>query len=343
MKQFGIICFLLVTIGTMKSQDIHFSQFYQSPLNLNPALTGVMNETQRFVINYRNQWAPALGSNAYNTYSASFDRKFAAGERDYFGLGVSLWGDVAGESRFGTNQARLSASFSKFISGNRKRANYLVAGTDAGITQRRIRTNDLRWPNQHDGAGKHDASIDPLENFANDNIVYPDISAGVMWFSVLDESNSFYVGAAAHHINKPSVSFINQNVSLYTRLTVHAGGEFAISKGLSLLPGAIVMFQGPHREYNGGTSVRFKVNQNYDDYFQIGLWTRLGTNNEGSLHSDALIFSTRFETGNYGIGLSYDMTTSEFRQAGTANGSFELSMSYLIKGPERRPIYCPRF
>lgn len=343
MKQFGIICFLLMTFGTLQSQDIHFSQFYQSPLHLNPALTGVMNENQRFVINYRNQWAPALGSNAYNTYSASFDRKFTSGERDYFGLGVSLWGDVAGESRFGTNQARISASFSKFISGDRKRANYLVAGTDAGITQRRITTDDLRWPNQHDGGGGHDPGIDPRENLANDNILYADLSAGLMWFSVLDESNSFYVGAAAHHINKPSISFINQNVSLYTRLTLHAGGEFSISKSLSLLPGAIVMLQGPHREYNGGTSVRFKVNQNYDDYFQIGLWTRLGNNNEGSLHSDALIFSTRFETGNYGIGLSYDMTTSEFRQAGTANGSFELSMSYLIKGPERRAVYCPRF
>ena len=126
-------------------QDIHFSQFYMSPLNLNPALTGVMNCNARFVANYRNQWASILRSNAFNTYSASYDQKIPVGQYDYFGVGGTLWGDVAGEANFQTLQARISGSYSRRMGGNRDLAHYLVFGADAGISQRSIDFLKLRF------------------------------------------------------------------------------------------------------------------------------------------------------------------------------------------------------
>ncbi|MBL7808489.1 MAG: type IX secretion system membrane protein PorP/SprF, partial [Saprospiraceae bacterium] len=71
---FLALCFVMFA-AVAQAQDIHFSQFYQSPLNLNPAMTGVMNCNHRFVANYRNQWASILKNRAYNTYSASYDQK----------------------------------------------------------------------------------------------------------------------------------------------------------------------------------------------------------------------------------------------------------------------------
>jgi len=135
----GFTKLFILAVGLMMAtsvvgQDIHFSQFYMSPLNLNPAMTGVNNCKTRMVANYRNQWASAIGSNAYNTYSVSYDQKMPIGREDYFGVGGSLWGDVAGESRFGTTQARLSASYSKKMAGYRKKASYLVIGADAALT-----------------------------------------------------------------------------------------------------------------------------------------------------------------------------------------------------------------
>lgn len=338
----AIISMICISIGS-NAQDIHFSQFYESPLNLNPAMTGVMNCNQRFVANYRNQWASALGANAYNTYSVSYDQKVAVGRTDYFGIGGSFWGDVAGASKFGTTQARLSFAYSKQMSGDRKSAHFLVIGADAALSQRRISPNDLRWPSQHDGNGGQ--NTDPGPPIADSNFMYPDLAAGIMWFSLLNESNSFYVGAAAHHLNRANVSFLGETVGLYSRYTIHGGAELAIAPKISLLPGAIAMFQGPHREINTGTSVRFAMGGGRvsSQFFQLGVWYRLGTKNEGGIHSDALILSTRFDYDNYGFGFSYDMTTSKFKQAGSANGSFELSMKYLICGPEKRGVYCPRF
>lgn len=330
----------------LSAQDIHFSQFYMSPLNLNPAMTGVMNCNKRAIVNYRNQWAAALGSNAFNTMSASYDQKLAVGQNDYFGVGGTVWGDVAGASRFSTAQARLSFSYSKKISGTNKKSHHLVVGADAGMTQRRIDTGDLRWPSQHDGNG----GFDPTRAggiIANDNITYADLSAGLLWFSNLSTENSFYVGAAMHHLNQANVSFLGQTSSLFTKTTIHGGGEFAMNKKMSLLPGFVLFFQGPHREYNVGSSVRWKMSANTrgggDQNFQLGLWYRSGVNESGGWHTDAVIASTRFDYKSYGFGFSYDWTLSDFREASPGNGAFEFSLSYLLCGDQSRGVYCPTF
>lgn len=326
------------------AQDIHFSQFNMSPLNLNPAMTGVMNCNKRAIVNYRNQWAAAIGSNAYSTSSASYDQKLAVGQNDYFGVGGTLWNDVAGETRFGTTQGRLSFSYSKKIAGSSKKSHHLVVGADAAMTQRRIDTRDLRWPSQHDGNG----GFDPTATggiIAMDNITYADLSAGLLWFSNLDKENNFYIGAAMHHLNQANVSFLNQTASLFTKITAHGGGQFYLNKKMSLLPGFVLLFQGPHREYNAGSSVRWKMGGQRvsEQNFQLGLWYRSGVNESGGWHSDSVIASTRFDYKSYGFGFSYDWTVSNFREASPGNGSFEFSLTYIICGDQSRGVYCPTF
>lgn len=342
-----LVCTFIVLAGfsSAKAQDIHFSQFYMSPLNLNPAMTGVMNCKTRFVANYRNQWASILKANAYNTYSASYDQKVPVGREDYFGIGGTLWGDVAGESRFGTTQGRISLSYSKKMAGRRKQASYLVLGVDGGITQRRISDNDLRWPNQITTAG-FDGSIDPNEaGFQDFDFIYGDISAGLLWFSVIDDNTNWYAGAALHHLNQPDVNFLGEVESLYSRMTLHAGAQFELQPKISLLPYLVYMRQGEHRELNGGASVRFALGPSRlsNQSWQVGAWYRLGTKDEGGVHSDAIILSSRFDYEHFGIGFSYDVNISKLSSAGTANGAFEFSLQYLICGPENRGVYCPRF
>lgn len=340
-----LISVLLAGYFSGSTQDIHFTQFYMSPLNLNPAMTGVMNCNNRLIVNYRNQWAAVIGSNAYNTFSASYDQKLTVGREDYFGLGGTLWGDVAGESSFGTTQGRISFSFSKRMGGYRQSAQYLVLGTDAGITQRRIREGDLRWPTQHNGSGGFDASIPSREPYLENDFLWADLSIGVLWFSVLDKYNNYYLGATIHHMNKADISFLGQNVHIYRRFTFHGGAEFELSPKIAILPGFVYMKQGPHKEFNGGASMRFAMGSNRmnTEFFQLGAWYRVGTKVNGGLHTDAIIMSCRFDYENYGIGLSYDLNVSKLRNAAIANGAFEFSLSYLICGPETRNVYCPNF
>ena len=337
---------LCLGVTSLKAQDIHFSQFYMSPLNLNPALTGVMNCNIRLVANYRNQWASVLKSNAYNTYSVSYDQRVPVGRYDYFGIGGTFWGDRAGELSFETLQGRLSASYAKKMGGYRSQAHYLSLGADIGVSQRSVDFLAARYGNQHDGDGRFDPGAMSFENFTRDNYLFADVSAGILWFTVFDENNNFYIGGAYSHLNQANQSFeLNEFEPLFSKFTVHAGGEFLLSERFGLVPGVVFFKQGPSFEINGGTSLKFLLGQSRTSYqaFQIGAWMRFSNHFEDATTTDALILSTRFDYDQFSIGFSYDINVSTLREASNSNGSFEFALVYKICGPESRNVYCPNF
>ena len=345
---------LLLLVGlffgglSLQAQDIHFSQFYLSPLNLNPAMTGVMNCNVRLVANYRNQWASVMGANSFRTYSASYDQRIPVGRYDYWGVGATFWGDVAGDADFGTTTGKLSASYSKRMGGDRRSSHYLVVGAEGGVAQRNVDFIKLRWGSQFNPAtsGFDETLASGETAFDRTNFMFADIAAGLLWFSTFDENNNFYIGGAFHHLNTANQSFrtdISEN--LYSRYTIHAGGEFAMTNRTSLVPGIIVMSQGPSFTMNTGTSVRWILGRARGEYqaFQLGLWTRISNQIEQGVLVDAAILSTRFDYNSFSLGFSYDINISEFNVATGGNGGFEFALAYKFCSPERRNVYCPNF
>ena len=356
------VCVLFLGVSSLHAQDIHFSQFYMSPLNLNPALTGVMNSQVRVVGNYRNQWASVLKANAFSTYSVSYDQKIAVGRYDYFGIGGTFWGDKAGQSDFKTLQGKISASYSKRMGGYRSKSHYLVIGAEAGVSQRSIDFLSLQWGSQHDGEGGFDPGLSSGETFDRDNFLFADISAGLLWFTVFDEFSNFYIGGAFSHLNRANQSFdTTQDVPLYSKFTIHAGAELMGQSRVGLVPGLVAFFQGPSFELNAGTSIKFlmggsrrgsRSSSGDTQSFQIGAWTRLANRVNGVVSSvedpanpgqiittrtddvsvwlDAIILSTRFDYNDFGLGFSYDVNVSSLKPASNSNGAFEFSIIYNL-------------
>ena len=99
---------LSITLGSSFSQDVHFSQFYQTPLLVNPAFTGSFNGNIRGIVNYRNQWATV--GNPYTTYAFSFDMGLMKEkmENKYLGAGLFVYKDMAGDSKLSTTQVNFS-------------------------------------------------------------------------------------------------------------------------------------------------------------------------------------------------------------------------------------------
>ncbi len=346
-KAFCVGCLLVLWIAPLSAQDIHFSQFYLSPLNLNPALTGVMNCNTRIVANYRNQWASVLRSNAFNTYSVSYDQRIAAGRYDYFGIGGTFWGDRAGEANFSTLTGKLALSYSKRMGGSGSTGQYLVFGVEGGMAQRSLDFLNLRWGTQHDGEGGFNPNLDSQEEkFDRDNFMFADMAAGLLWFSVFDDNQNFYIGGAFHHLNRANQSFSSEETDLlFSRYTIHAGGEFLISEKLGLVPGVIYMSQGPSFQLNAGTSFKFLLNQRggINQSFQLGLWGRMANNLDTGTLTDAIILSTRFDFDQFSLGFSYDINVSPLQPASNSQGSFEFAMVYKICSARRTGTYCPEF
>src|SRR5262245_54034814 len=91
------ICNLLFAFS-ISAQDLHFSQFMNSPLLTNPANTGFIPDGDyRLGVNYRNQWA-SITAFPYKTMSAFgdaqlFQERFNTG---WMGIGGVILRDVAG-------------------------------------------------------------------------------------------------------------------------------------------------------------------------------------------------------------------------------------------------------
>lgn len=341
---------LLITCTTF-AQDIHFSQFYMSPMNLNPALTGVMNCNTRFTANYRSQWASVLRSNAYKTYSVGVDQRIPVGRNDYFGIGGTLWNDQAGELNYATLTGKISAAYSKKMGGSRSTAHYLVVGAEAGLAQRSVDFLNARYGTQNslDNPGNFDGNIGSGEegnfNGDNDNIIMGDISAGLLWFSVLDDKNNFYLGTALSHLNRADLSFNNGLDNIYTKFTLHGGGEFSISPKFGLTPNVVILRQGPSTEINFGTAAKFRISKRRATYqsFSLGPWLRLSNTYDRTAVVDALILASKFDYNNFTLGFSYDVNVSTLSTASGGNGGFEFSLVYKLCPPERRGVYCPTF
>jgi hypothetical protein len=116
-------------LSELKAQDPRFSQYYASPWNLNPAMTGLFNGSWRITGNYRDQWGSFLAPVPFRTYSAAFEQRIQVGLRnDYATFGIGAMHDEAGTARFMQNKAHLGGAFLKQLSGGPRRARPLPVG-----------------------------------------------------------------------------------------------------------------------------------------------------------------------------------------------------------------------
>lgn len=344
-RKITLLLSLFCLVFGLQAQDIHFSQFYMSPTNLNPALTGVMNCNVRLTANYRNQWASIQRSGVYSTYSASYDQRLTSGRYDYWGLGATVWGDRAGSASFGTTTFKASGSYAKRMAGTRKNSHYLSFGFEGGLAQRSVEFGQLRWGTQWTGS-QFNSNLSSGEIFDNTSFTFLDAGAGLLWFSNFGSDANFYAGAAYHHLNRANQSFLNGNSDLlFSRFTLHAGGEVPIADRVGLVPGVIAMIQGPSLQVNSGASLKFQLgNSRFNTQaFHVGIWTRVANKLDGGVLNDALILQTRFDYNEYTLGFSYDINTSPLKEGSNSQGAFELALQYKFCGNERRGVYCPNF
>ena len=86
----GLLFFAFISLSVAtNAQDIHFTQFYLTPLNTNPAYTGAFEGTFRLSGIYRDQFAGVLNSNPFRTPSFGVDAPLikGLGKRDWIGVG----------------------------------------------------------------------------------------------------------------------------------------------------------------------------------------------------------------------------------------------------------------
>lgn len=333
MRKYLVFIFIVALSGSVQAQDPHFSQFFASPLTLNPAFTGKFDGSWRLAANHRDQW-PSIPK-AYVTTSASFDfpiLKNKIPENDVFGVGLSGVSDASANNQLKLNYGSLSLSYHKAL--DEEGYNTIGAGFQGTYSSMNLDISKLTFEDMLTQNGFTGTTSDVLTNGRNQS--YFDVNAGVLFSGSTNGENNYYIGASMYHINKPKVSFKDKNWYLSGRVTVHAGGTFFLSDVVSISTSAIHQIQNKASETTLGAA--FGLNANGDltnpTNVYIGSWMRV---------NDAIIPYIGLEFGGLRIGATYDVNISSLKAATTSRGGSEFSLIYIHRKTEAKGIPCPRF
>ncbi len=337
MKKFVLsLAIMLTLVNLSNAQDPNFSQFFASPLTLNPALTGKFDGVYRIAGNFRNQW-PTI-NNAFVTKTASIDfgiLKNQIPETDQFGVGIMGFTDRSGNGVLTNNVLGLSVAYHKGLDENGD--HQIGIGFQGTFVNKRLDINKVVFEDQLTPLGFTGVTS---EVFSNDrvNVKYFDMNAGIFYNGSTNGFNNFYFGASMYHINRPKESFQGGEFLLSARTTLQAGGKIPAGANNYVHFAANHSMQAKAHNTMIGGAYSLNVNNNADNPTNIyfGSWYRF---------EDAIIPYLGLEYGGLMIGASYDVNTSSLKPASNTRGGMEVSLIYIKKpvDPNAKKLNCPKF
>ena len=331
-KLLGILIIIITACAPAYAQDVHFSQFAEAPLMLNPGLTGEFDGAFRVSGNYRNQWGNL--DKGYSGFSVYMDARFDSKQRNTnsnLSAGLLIFRDQAGVLGFGRFQASASVAY-RLRLGSKQSLNF---GLQGGFGQTRINQDGWEWGSQYNGTNfDPDIEGEALRFVAKS---YSDFSAGVNWNSGVGQKTLssaderwFNVGFAVHHLNRPQINVVAlEEERIEMRYVGHARFHIGIKNvNLALEPSAYYANQGKSTEVIFGNTLvtTFKEGAKVTGFtnsifFLVGIHYRW---------DDAVIPSIGYRNDSYTFSLSYDLNVSSLRNSTNLAGGPEFVFRYIV-------------
>lgn len=328
-KFYKIILFAFILQYNLKGQDMHFTQFYSSPLYLNPAFAGA-DMCSRVSLTYRNQW-PGIYK-TYKSYLLGMDHYF---ESSNIGIGLLLGSDVAGSGNLRTT------IIDPMIAYQAKLTKKLImrAAVQPGVEMRSINFSDLTFGDQIARGG----NVPSVETPAQSKTFF-DIGAGILFYSA-----KYWGGASVYHINKPDESLMGiGDATLPVKYSAHGGAKFLLNeeeKDQEQMKYLSTVFNYRRQNKFDQLDVGVYYTQNI---ITFGLWYRglpIKHYKPGYANNDAVALILGVKTKKVNIGYSFDITISKL--AGFTKGAHEVTLGYRFCQPKKKKnklvIPCPKF
>jgi type IX secretion system PorP/SprF family membrane protein len=335
----GLMIFALTTLA-VNAQDLHFSQWFNSPLTTNPANTGFIPQSDyRLGANYRNQWSSIMSA-PYKTMSVWGDAQFLRDriESGWLGVGGVILRDVAGSGSLTSTKVYGSIAYHQMIS----EAHLLSAGFNVGWSNKRINTAELKFPDQFDGQF-FDKNVPTSVVLDNPSISYFDVQAGLNYAFFPNENVYVNGGLSVHHLNRARESFFAPDSTgtdsrIPMRYIAFANASYKINDDVIINPMAYYTRQANTHEMVVGGNIQYNLSGDGESELIGGLYLRPG---------DAAIPMVGFQWKNIRLMFSYDATTSSLKQYNNGRGAYEFALIhngfYNEYNGDRRQSFCPTF
>jgi type IX secretion system PorP/SprF family membrane protein len=339
-KQFltGMILLISAITSGVYAQDLHFSQFMNSPLTTNPANTGFIPDGDyRLGINYRNQWS-TLMSVPYKTMSAFGDVQLMKDrfENGWLGAGGVILKDVAGSGNLTSTKIYGSVAYHQMLGYS----SLLSLGFNVGYANKQINTSNLKFPDQFDGKffdNKQPTSV----MLDRTNIGYIDLQAGLNFAYFPAENIYLNGGFSTHHVNRPEESFFDDPDTDNRIAMRHIGflnGSFKLNDQWIVNPNAYFTTQAKSYEAVFGVNAHYNLSGDGEQLLIAGMYYRL---------NESIIPMIGLGIKDFIFSFTYDVTMSPLKNYNNSRGALEFS---LVKqgvfdqyNGNRRQTICPSF
>ena len=334
MKRFLTALFVF-SVLFVYGQDIHYSQFYNAPLIINPAKTGIFNGDKRINLSYKNQWSSVPVP--WRNFTGSYDMKFYPDDSDdyFFSGGLIFNYDRQGQSKLNLTNFNLSGSYTRVLNPH----NLITFGLSLGYATRGFNSETLTWDSQWDGrvfdgsrpTGEADLNADRVSFFEN--------AVGINYRAQRDSRTKLDLGIGVYHLIEPQVAFFAaDDIKLPKRVSLSGIGSLEVASALDLQLHGLAQFQGDFSEYIIGGLLKFHINQTPGEEWQLHIGAGYRTRK-------SLIPTLALQYRNVYVSASYDIDWSEFDTHTDNRGGIELHFRYIWADPPspRRVKVCPIF
>lgn len=314
---------------------MHFSQYYFSPLSLNPANTGNFKGDYRLFGNYRTQWRNL--DKGFNTYSAGGDINIFP--KNYnIGAGLILINDLSAEN-LGVTKILPSAAWHIKLAGFK-----IHLGIQPGIVIKSIDFYRHSFPEQLNwGTGRFDNTLPNTEPNVGQRFVFFDGNAGGIVSKKIRKVETV-LGFAMFHINRPTESFLsNKKNKLPIRNALNAELNIDMSSNLVLHLHSLYGFTTKASDWVSGANLELILNR--DAFFTNSVFAGLMWRDGIKRNADAAIFTAGLNYSHYTFGFSFDLTQSKLKTSVNNQGAYELAIIYRAKSTRltRKVVPCERF
>jgi len=335
--------------GGAFAQDQHLSQFYATPLVLNPAMTGQFAGNFRAHLHHRQQWRQVLGKNSYITENVSFDMN-----NQKLGYGGYIMNRHAGTGGFNQLNALVSGSYE--ITNDPLKRHHLLTGVQLGMQQDYVNYSKLTWDDQYDygyssdgssSTGGFNTSLASGEQFRRSAIYMFDLNFGLFYYYKHKKKKTQpYVGVSTYHVQQPKERFFEAGEyknRLPRRYLINGGAKIKFNEKYSMEPNFMFQIQGRKFERSekgwiGGFANEFNIgvlgyyySEQYEAHFFLGPYYRS--------YMDAISVHTGIQYNEYRIGFSYDFNLSKLKEVSNGRGGYEISITYV----KQKGRYVPSF
>lgn len=372
-KLYAAVVFMMLGLA-VRSQDIHFSQYYSSPMTLNPALTGKFDGLYRINAIYRGQYYGLNQSNSlFRTPGISVDFSLLKDKMNGNALGVGLvvvndaqnvsaTDQTTGASTGGKiNTTTIGLSVGYTLNLDKKKSTQISIGLQPSYTLKNS-NGSYQFPDAFNPSDLTYNTSDPNnEKVASLKKNYFNFDYGIFLNTKPLDWLTFYVGYSMANVARPQTAVLSSSKDgkLPFRHAVHGGFEFELAKKWVLIPGFLYQNEAKANEANAGITAGYIiVNKETDGKRKkatvfLGLWNRMGNDVNSAFQYRNITPKVGMEYNNLRVGFAYDITMGNM--AKDAHGvpgiyrpqAYELAISYIGFGSkppkENHWLFNPRY